>query len=385
MSRHSTRGFLAALGMTLACSQQTSAPTPTRVDAPTAIVATSELPVTRSVAGTVRAATVSPLAAKVMGNVVAVHVREGDRVRAGQLLLEIDGREARAARDAVERAVDGASAAVAASEANALLAATNQQRFSALRVRGSVSPAEFDEARAKATVATAELERARRTREQLVAQRAEAGVFADYANVRAPIDGVVTARFVDPGAQAAPGMPLLTVEDDRTLRVETSAPEDLAVREGDAVAIEASGERIAARVTRVVSAVDAASRSAIVQIDLPAEWRPSPWRFAPVPLPARGERVAPQAPGEGRLRPGTFVNVLFTSGARHAIAVPAAALQTRGALASVFVVDRGGVARLRLVTAGDAAGDRVEILSGLDAGETIVTALNNVRDGVRVR
>jgi len=356
MSRHSTRGFLAALGMTLACSQQTPAPTPARVDAPTAIVSMSELPVMRSVAGTVRAATVSPLAAKVMGNVVAVHVREGDRVRAGQLLLEIDGREARAARDAVERAVDGASAAVAASEANALLAATNQQRFSALRVRGSVSPAEFDEARAKATVATAELERARRTREQLVAQRAEAGVFADYANVRAPIDGIVTARFVDPGAQAAPGMPLLTVEDDRTLRVETSAPEDLAVREGDAVAIEASGERIAARVTRVVGAVDAASRSAIVQIDI-----------------------------SGRLRSGTFVNVLFTTGARHAIAIPAAALQTRGALASVFVVDRDGVARLRLVTAGDAAGDRVEILSGLDAGETIVTALNNVRDGVRVR
>ena len=329
-----------------------------RVDAPTEIVSTFELPATRSVAGSVRAATVSPLAAKVMGNVVAVHVREGDRVRAGQRLVEIDGREARAARDAVERAVDGANAAVAAAEANATLAATNLKRFTALGARGSVSPAEFDEVRAKATVANAELDRAHRAREQLVAQRAEAGVIADYTRVRAPIDGVVTARFVDPGAQAAPGMPLLTVEDDRSMRVETSAPEELSVRAGDAVTIEAGGKRIAAHVTRVVAALDAASRSAIVKIDLP--------------------------PNAG-LRSGTFANVLFTSGTRRAVAVPASALQTRGSLASVFVVGRDGIARLRLVTAGDAVNDRVEILSGLDAGETVVTALQKITDGVRVR
>ncbi|HEV2722385.1 MAG TPA: efflux RND transporter periplasmic adaptor subunit [Thermoanaerobaculia bacterium] len=342
--------------MLAACSQQAPPAMPARVDAPTQIVTTADLPSTRSVAGSVRAATVSPLAAKVMGNVVAVHVREGDRVRAGQLLAEIDDREALAARDAVERAVDGANAAVVAAEANAALAATNLKRFDALRERGSVSAAEFDEVRAKSTVANAEVERARRAREQLVAQRAGAGVFADYTKVRSPIDGIVTARFVDPGAQAAPGMPLLTVEDDRAMRVETSAPEDLAVRVGDPVTVEAAGKRIVARVTRVVAAVDAASRSAIVQIDLPAG-----------------------------LRSGTFVNVLFTTGTRRAVAVPNTALQTKGALASVFVVGGDGVARLRLVTAGDAAGDRVEILSGLDAGETIVTALQKVRDGARVR
>jgi len=342
------------------------------VAAPTEIVSTADLPATRSVAGTVRAATVSPLAAKVMGNVVAVHVREGDRVRAGQLLVEIDDREARtqgdrarAGRNAVERAIDGASAAVAAAEASASLAAANLQRFAALRERGSVSVAELDEARARSAVAAAELDRARRAREQFVAQRAEAsaaaaqaGLFADYTKVRAPIDGIVSARFVDPGAQAAPGMPLLTVEDDRAARVDTSAPEDLAVREGDAVTIEAAGRRIGARVTRVVSALDPAARSALVKIDLP--------------------------PGAG-LRSGTFANVLFTSGARRAISIPAAALQQRGALAGVFVVGRDGIARLRLVTAGDGAGDRVEILSGLDAGETIVTQLRGIRDGARVR
>ncbi len=160
MSRHSFRGFLRfaslSVGMTLACSRQTPPVAPVHVSAPTEIVSTAELPTTRSVAGTVRAATVSPLAAKVMGNVVAVHVREGDRVHAGQLLVEIDDREARtqsdrarAGRDAVERAIDGASAGVAAAEANAALAATNLKRFAALRERGSISVAELDDARAK--------------------------------------------------------------------------------------------------------------------------------------------------------------------------------------------------------------------------------------------
>src|SRR5207244_4111894 len=265
----SYRTVVFAVALTACGHPHESAP-PVSVNAPTEIVSTSELPTTRSVAGTVRAATVSPLAAKVMGNILAVHVREGDRVRAGQLLVEIDDREARtqsdrarAGRDAVERAIDGASATVAAAAANAALAATN------------------------------------------------------------------LARFVDPGAQAAPGMPLLMVEDDRQARVETSAPEDLVVREGDAVAIDAGGKRIAARVTRVVAALDPTARSAIVKIDLP--------------------------PGAG-LRSGTFANVLFTSGARRAVAIPAAAMQQRGALASVFVVGRDGVARLRLITAGDAVG-----------------------------
>src|SRR5437762_56215 len=176
----SYRTVVFAVALTACGHPHESAP-PVSVNAPTEIVSTAELPTTRCVAGTVRAATVSPLAAKVMGNVLAVHVREGDRVRAGQLLVEIDDREARtqsdrarAGRDVVARAIDGASAAVAAAEASAALAATNLGRFAALRQRGSVSVAELDDARAKSTVAAAELDRARRAREQLVAQRAEA-------------------------------------------------------------------------------------------------------------------------------------------------------------------------------------------------------------------
>jgi RND family efflux transporter MFP subunit len=297
-----------------------------------------------------------------MGNVVAIHVREGDRVRAGQLLVEIDDRGARAqaaqaqaGSDASARALGGAEAAVSAARANAMLAETNYNRYAALRARGSVSPAELDEADAHFKVAAAELERATKGREALVAQRdaaraasVGANVSLDDTHITAPISGVVTARFVDPGAQAAPGMPLLTIESEAAARVEATVPEDLVVHTGDAVTVESGGRRFAARVTQVVPVLDPAARSALVKIELPQD---------------------------ADLRSGAFANVLFATGSRRAITVPAAAVQTNGALASVFVVGGDGAARMRLITCGDAAGGRVEILSGLDDGERILQAV----------
>jgi RND family efflux transporter MFP subunit len=353
----------AALVALTACSHPVATePAPAAVSAPTEIVHAVGVAETRAIAGSVRAATVAPLAAKVMGNVVAIHVREGDRVRAGQLLVEIDDRGARAlaaqaqaGSDAAARALGGAEAAVSAARANATLAETNYNRYAALRARGSVSPAELDEADARFKVAAAELERATKGREALVAQRDAAraasmgaNVSLDDTHITAPISGVVTARFVDPGAQAAPGMPLLTIESEAAARVEATVPEDLVVQTGDAVTVESGGRRFVARVTQVVPVLDPAARSALVKIELPQN---------------------------ADLRSGAFANVLFATGSRRAITVPAAAVQANGALASVFVVGSDGAARMRLITCGDVAGGRVEILSGLDDGERILQAV----------
>jgi RND family efflux transporter MFP subunit len=354
--------LIAALITFAACSHPVATePAPIVVSAPTEIVHAVEVAETRATAGSVRAATVAPLAAKVMGNVLAVHVREGDRVRAGQLLVEIDDRGARAqaagaraGSESAASALDGAEASIRAARANAALAETNYNRFSALRTRGSVSPAELEEAEARFKVASAELERATKGREALLAQRdaaraaaAGANVSLDDTRITAPISGVVTARFVDPGAQAAPGMPLLTIESEAAARVETTVPEDLVVQTGDAVTVESGGQRFVARVTQVVPVLDSAARSALVKIEPPRD-------------------VA--------LRSGAFANVLFATGRRRAITVPAAAVQTNGGLASVFVVGGDGAARTRIVTCGDASGGRVEILSGLDDGERILQA-----------
>ncbi|MGZ7079112.1 MAG: efflux RND transporter periplasmic adaptor subunit, partial [Thermoanaerobaculia bacterium] len=206
---------------------------------------------------------------------------------------------------------------------------------------------------------------ARRGHEAMLARKsqaraglAEAETFLSYSRVRSPIDGIVTARMVDPGAQAAPGMQLLTVEDDRHYRVDTTVDEELAshVRTGDPVMIDG---RINARVTNVVPNVDPATRSALVKI------------------------VVPRDSG---LRSGAFVRVAFAVGSRSGITVPESAIVRRGQLTSVFVVDTQDLARMRLVTIGDPREGRVEVLSGIDPGEKIVVRLSNeLHDGARIR
>jgi RND family efflux transporter MFP subunit len=332
---------------------RTAVPT---VDAPTEIAAKSTLPETRITTGTVRSATIAPLAAKVMGNVTRVLVVEGQRVHAGDLLVEIDDREARAKSAQATGGVDEVDQSIAAARANAEVMAKTYARFSALRDRNSVSAQEFDEVAAKNSAAQAQLQQMLARRMQARAGIAEAETFLSYSRVRSPIDGIVTARMIDPGAQAAPGMPLLTVEDDAHYRVETSVDEELAtrVRASDAVTIDG----VAARVTNIVPAVDPTTRSALVKIDLPVRTS---------------------------LRSGAFVHVAFTTGSRSGITVPATSIVRRGELASVFVVGNDGIARMRLVTIGEAQGGRVEVLSGLDDGERIVGRVTNeVQDGVRV-
>jgi RND family efflux transporter MFP subunit len=356
----------AALLSLAACAAHEQSPSPSRVAAATEAVQLSAVPEMRVTTGTVRSSTVSPLSAKVMGNVTRVLVSEGDSVRRGQILLEIDARDiqarvaqANAGSRGVDEAILSANAAVAGASANAEFASATLRRFTALRERGSVSPHEFEEVSAKASGAGAELERAKRMRDQLIAQRdqarggvAEAETFLSYATVRSPIDGIVTARFIDPGAQAAPGMPLLTVEDAASRRVETTVDESLAasLRPGQGVVIDDVPTRIAH-----VASVDPNTRSALVKIELPAN---SP------------------------LRSGSFVHVRFTTGSRNALTIPATAVATRGQLTMVYVVDGAGAARMRMVTLGETFGDRTEVLTGLEASERIVTTPQTVREGV---
>ena len=355
MSSRSANAILLAL-LVAACSRDERTPPRETVQAPVVVARRTSLPAFHTVAGTVRSQTASTLAANVVGTVARVAVAEGDRVRAGDVLVEIDAREpraqaerARAGRDELERAVEGAAA-------NAQLAETTYRRFDALRQRGSASQQEFDEARARHISAQAELARLTASRQGVRAAVTQAAAVLGYSSVRAPIDGIVTARFVDPGAQAAPGVPLVAIEDERTTRVDATVPEGIPVAVGAHAFVEAADQRLEARIIRVQPSVDSTARSALVKLELA---RP--------------------------LRAGTYVKVSFPVGERSAVVIPATALVRRGQLTSVFVIDKGNVARMRLVTVGALNGTDMEILSGLDPGESIVSAPARVRDGVIVR
>ena len=312
--------------------------------------------------GTVRARTSTVIAAKLMGYVREVKVQTGDRVREGQLLvtldardLDVNSRQAEAALEEVRSSMPEADSAVAGAKANLDLAQTTFNRMQDLFNKKSISNQEFDEASGKLKAAQAAYQMAVAKRAQLNAQAARvqqdvraSEVARSYAEITAPFAGVVTAKTVDPGTLAVPGTPLLTIEREGAYRLEVSVEEShlSAVRLGQSVSVTLDGidRTLDARVSEIVPAVDAASRSYTVKIDLP------------------------NMPG---LRSGAFGRASFSMGNREALSIPVAAVTERGQLQSVLVAENG-IARTRLITAGSKNKDRVEILSGLTAGDKVI-------------
>ncbi len=331
-------------------------------------------------AGTVRSATTSMLSPKVAGTVTSILVKEGDHVRAGQLVLTIDDRDLAAqfrAADAgvseAQDALDEVEQGIAAAEANRKLADTTYERFRTLLERKSVSQQEFDEVEAKHIGADrmlasmlAKKQQVLSKIEQAKAGRAGAAAWVGFARVTSPIDGIVTTRYVDVGSMTGPGQPLMQIENGRHYRLEANVEESMVgkIRVGDPVTVrvDASGSDLQGHVAEMVSTADPMSRSYTVKVDLPND-----------------------GAGMENLRSGMFGKALFRIGSRDAVTVPTEAVVERGQLTGVWIVDSEGLARLRLVKTGKTHGDRVEILSGLDPNDRIVTGgLAAVSDGSKV-
>ena len=341
--------------------------------------------------GIVRSKTTNALSSKSFGRIVAVQVHEGERVRAGQLLVEIDSRDAVAelqkaqggvreaenALEEVDRNIRAAEAAKAAAEANLTLAGSTHARYQKLLERRSASPQEFDEVATRFKVAEAEVERTTRMLASLYARRnqasakidqaksevAAAHVYASYSRVTSPINGIVTAKQAETGSMAVPGAVLITVEDNSHYRLEASVEESqlhrIKIGAEAGIQVDALGdEELPGRVSEIVPVADAASRSYTVKIDLPPR---------------------------STFRSGLYGKARFAREQRHAITIPTKAIIQRGQLTSVLLVDDSGTARFRLISVGKSRGDRTEVLSGLQEGERIVVdRLDAISDGSRV-
>jgi membrane fusion protein, multidrug efflux system len=325
--------------------------------------------------GTVRARTAAVLSSKVMAYVGQVAAQVGDRVRQGQELITLDAQEldanvrrAEAAEAEVRNTFLEADNVVASAKANLDLAQSTFQRIEELASKKSISNQEFDESSARLKSAQAAYEMARAKRSQLDSKLAQveeeiraARIMREYARISAPFSGVVTAKSVEPGNLAAPGAPLLTIEREGAYRLEASVDESKLpfVKAGQTVdvVLDALDRKLTARVSEIVPAVDAASRAYTVKIDLPA-------------LP--------------NLRSGMFGRAGFPMGARKVVAVPVAAVVEHGQLQSVFVIE-DGLVRNRLIPTGKREPNAVEVLSGLNEGEKVVSPIAaGVADGVRV-
>jgi membrane fusion protein (multidrug efflux system) len=308
-------------------------------------------PIRRDVAATLSLpATVSPfhqttLYAKVSGYLKSIAVDKGDAVKAGQILAVIDDPEL---RDRYHQA-----------QSEYQIKKVTYERLANVRKENPDVIAKQD-----VDVAEANYQGARHALEQQASM-------LDYTKVRAPYKGVVTARFVDPGAliqaatsSATQAVPLFTIMDSSTLRFYVNVPQEDAayVKAGTPaiISLKDAGKTLEAKVTRSTQTLDPATRTMLVEIDIPN-------------------------PGRD-LVPGMFAEVTLDLRRHHdALVVPPAALVSEKSGKAVFVVT-DGVARKVPVKTDIDDGVWVEVAAGLTGAEdVVVTGKSRLADGMRVK
>ncbi len=172
-----------------------------------------------------RAAQTSQVASQMMGNFVEILAHEGDRVGNGQILAAIDDSQPRAALEQATAVLTAAEKGVSAADSSFALAEATLKRYQQLYEKKSVSPQEFDEIKARYQSAEARRDMARAGQAQANAALTQSRTALGYTRIRAPFAGVVTEKKADTGTLASPGMPLFTIEDTRSYRLEAAVDE----------------------------------------------------------------------------------------------------------------------------------------------------------------
>lgn len=170
--------------------------------------------------GTVQAARKSAVSSQIMGNLVAIHAHEGDRVQAGQILALIDDTQPRAAAAQAAAALAAAKNEVTLAESDLALAKSTLARYQQLFENKSVSPQEFDEVKTRYASASARGDVARAEQDRATAALQQAETSLSYTQVRAPFTGLITEKLAAVGTLATPGMPIFTMEDTRRYRLD---------------------------------------------------------------------------------------------------------------------------------------------------------------------
>jgi len=298
-----------------------------------------EKPYIQEAIGTLRAASRTEISARILAPIQRIHVRAGDVVEEGQVLIELD-------RQAFEAQLLQAEAAVEA--AKATLAEAQDRYDRAAKVRqtnpGAISPQEFNSLEAKLRAAEANRAKAEQA-------RAEAEVQLSYTVIRAPKSGTIVDRWAEEGDMARPGTPLLSLYDQKSLRLEVPVMENLAahIREGDrlVVHIDALNRQFDGVVDEKVPQAEAATRSFLIKVKLP----PS-----------------------DELYEGMFGRLFIPAGSRRHLCLHSGGIQRIGQLEFVRVWDRvTGKVERRFIKSGQRGyGDFVEVLSGLSPGELVL-------------
>jgi len=299
-----------------------------------------------SVSGTIQASKSANLSTRVMGHVERVNVSIGDKVIKGQLLVAINSADLRAKKAQVNAGIAEAKAAFDNAK-------KDYDRFKNLYEQNSASQKEMDDMTAHYNMAKARYEAASEMRNEIDAQ-------FSYTNVIAPFTGVITARFIDEGDLANPGMPLLAIEAPSEFEVIARVPETAIskIQPGLAaqILISSIDSRLKGKVEQVSSSSASTGGQYLVKIDLENS--------------------------DKNVRSGMFVSVDFptveteSSTAEGTVLIPKSIVINKGGLTGIYTVSQQQTAVLRWLRLGRTIGDQVEVLSGLRAEETYILSTN---------
>jgi RND family efflux transporter MFP subunit len=297
-------------------------------------VTLEEVPQLRTAVGTVQAVHTADVGSKLMAQVKSVHVRAGQEVNEGDVLVELDDQDIRAQ-------VQQAQAQVEQAKATAEQAERDFQKQAGLFKSGATSEQEYlryktDSEKARAAVMQAEqaLRYAQTT--------------LSWAVIRSPITGVVVDKLVEAGDLVRPGQTLVRVYNRDKMQLVASVPESLTSRLSPGQDVDVKIDVLPKACVGTVSEIvpEAATQSRTFQVKV----------------------TGPCPPG---VYSGMFGRLLIPVGQEKQMRIPVAAVRTFGQLQQVLVSD-GKAARRRFVSLGETAGDRVVVLSGLAPGEKIV-------------
>lgn len=300
-----------------------------------------------SAPGTVKASRIGAVSSKAMGTVTSIAVKEGQRVKKDQVLLTIDDSDIAQKAAAAEAGLKEASYGLESARKTAELTEATYRRYSKLFEANAISKQEFDGITLQRDTAAFNLAAMEEAVRRAKAGAEEARVYRGYTKVAAPFDGVVSEKKIEVGSMAAPGVPLIIIEDDSAFVLEASLDGRHAeyIRTGTKISASIDGREYPATVTEVLPSIDPATRTFLVKASIK---------------------------GEG-LRTGLYAKVAVPGAPRQALVVPASSIVSRGQLTGVYTVDGKGVVSYTLVRTGAQRGDEVEVLSGLREGDRIIS------------
>jgi RND family efflux transporter MFP subunit len=323
--------------------------------------------------GMVSADNNAKVATKWMGQILKIYVKEGDYVKAGQVLAILDDseikqqkNEALAGLEELSKAREEALAARKAALENYEFAKRTYERFKNLYQENAISKQQLEEIETKMIAAKsmvdqvdAKLGQLKAKESQVKAKLAQVDVMQGYAVIKAPFDGYVLKKMNDEGDMVAPGMPIFII-GEKKLQFIANLDESLLdkVKEGDELDIDLNGKIVKGKVIEKNPNIDPMNRTFKVKLGIPFS---------------------------ENITTGMYGKLLIPTDTKPKILIPKTAVFKWGQLNAVYTVDKDNIIRLTYVKLGEDYGEYVEVLSGLKPKDRIIQSnIEKACDGCRL-